>query len=177
FLTNLKRLGILAVDVMKINSKRAQEEMVGFAMIIIIVAVVILILLGLALNKPQTNAVNSYEVESFIQALLQHTTECSTDGQNYNDINDLISECDFEQVCDDGQQACSVLDSELKEISNEAWKTGEGRPVKGYELNITLEGNNIWTISGGNATNNYKGASQTLPKRGTTYEIEFRVYY
>ena len=162
----------------KIKSKQGQEEMVGFAMIIIIVAVVILILLGIALNKPETTSIDSYEVGSFIQASLQHTTDCSTDGgQSYNDIENLISECDFEQICDDGRNACSVLDSELKKVTLEAWRVGENRPVKGYVLNITLDGNSLLSVSEGNETNNYKGASQPLPKRGTVYNIEFRAYY
>ena len=103
---------------MNITGKKAQEEMVGFAMIIIIVAVIILVLLGISLNKPKTTTgVESYEVESFIGAMLQHTTECSTDFESsYDDINDLITECDFEQVCEDGEDTCEVLSSNLKEI-------------------------------------------------------------
>ena len=164
---------------MNITGKKAQEEMVGFAMIIIIVAVIILVLLGISLNKPKTTTgVESYEVESFIGAMLQHTTDCSTDfGSSYNDINDLITECDFEQVCEDGEDTCEVLSSNLKEIIEEAWKVGEDRPVKGYVMNVTSDNAEILSLREGNITSNYKGSLQSLPKRGSNYNIEFRAYY
>jgi hypothetical protein len=153
--------------------------MVGFAMIIIIVAVIILVLLGISLNKPAVSqGVESYEVESFIQTVLQHTTMCSTNFEvSYNDIGDLITECDDRQVCENGRTACEVLDSTLKGISEEAWDVGQDSPVKGYELNITSKDNSILSLSEGNVTSNYKGASQPWLKRGVTYNIEFKAYY
>jgi len=159
-------------------NKRAQEEMVGFAMIIIIVAVIMLILLGIALNKPKTNALQSYEVESFVSASLQHTTGCSTDtGRSYNDVANLITECDFEQVCTDGRTACDVLSSELGDILEGSWRPGQDSPIKGYVFNITADDNNILSLSKGNETSNYKAGLQPLQKKGTAYDIEFRVYY
>ena len=169
------------MKIKEIRGKKAQEEMVGFAMIIIIVAIILLILLGISLNKPKTSAVESYEVESFIQALLQHTTECSMNfGVSYNDIGDLIPECDFEQFCGEEPNevpACLILNTTLKDILEEAWKTGEDRPVKGYALNITTDGDKMLSINKGNVTSNYKAGIQVIPKRGTAYSVEFRVYY
>jgi hypothetical protein len=159
-------------------NKKAQEEMVGFAMIIIIVAVILLVLLGISLSNKKTSGVESYEVESFIQAVLQHTSDCSTDyGLSYDDIGNLIYECDFTQTCEDGRSACDALNSTLKNILDESWKTGQDRPIKGYVMNITYENHNLLSISKGNMTSNYEGSSQTLPKRGTIYNIDFKAYY
>ena len=162
----------------RIKGKKAQEEMVGFAMIIIIVAVILLVVLGISLNKPKTQGVESYEVESFIQAFLQHTTECSTNfGVSYNDISNMITECEFEQTCEDERDACEVLNSTLKDLLKKSWQVGENRPVKGYILNITSDGNSILSISEGNKTPNYKAGVQSFPKRGVNYNVEFRAYY
>ena len=159
--------------------KKAQEEMVGFAIIIVIVAVIILVFLGVALNRPQTTTgVESYEVQSFISASLEHTTDCSTDFElSYDSVGDLITECDFEQTCHDGRMACGVLDSTLKDILESSWKTGEDRPVKGYVLNITSDDDSILSVSEGNITSNYKGNVQDLSRRGSLYSLEFKVYY
>lgn len=177
---------------MMINKKikKGQEEMVGFAMIIIIVAVIILVLLGISLNKPAVSqGVESYEVESFIQALLQHTTECSTNyGSSYNDIGNLIAECDMEQFCwnesmgpeqeeKDEISSCEALNSTIENILENSWRTGQDRPVKGYVFNITQEDSDITSLSSGETTSNYKGSIQVLPKRGSNYKIEFRAYY
>ena len=56
--------------------KRAQEEMVGFALIVIIVSVILVIFLGFSLRDQGKENVESYEVESFIQSFLQYTSEC-----------------------------------------------------------------------------------------------------
>lgn len=167
-----------------IIDKKAQEEMVGFAMIIIIMAVIILILLGISLNKPAVSqGVESYEVDSFIQALLQHTTECSTDeGYSYDDISNMIAECDMGLFCWNESEineisVCETLNSTIKEILENSWKTGQDRPVKGYGFNITQESLVITSLIAGNMTSNYKGSAQVLPKKGNNYNIEFRVYY
>jgi len=60
---------------MKYN-KKAQEEMVGFALIIIVVAVILLVFLSIGLRKDGREDVESYEVASFIQSLLQYHTSC-----------------------------------------------------------------------------------------------------
>ena len=164
---------------LKIKDRHGQEEIVGFAVIIIIVAVIVFVLLGIALNKPKTTTgVESYEVESFIQASLQHTTDCSTDfGLSYADINDLIVECDSEQVCSDERLTCDVLKTTLKNILEGSWKTGEDRPVKGYVMNITSDNAELLSLSSGNITSNYKGGVQDLSRRGSSYSIEFKAYY
>jgi hypothetical protein len=158
--------------------KKAQEEMVGFAMIVIIVAIVLLIFLGISINKPKTQAVESYEVESFIQAMLQHTTECSMDyGFSYEPMTGLITECDSEQICYNEKSACDVLNSTLKDILEKSWKTGEDRPLKGYELGIISKDRTVLNMTKGNMTNNYKGSIQDFVKKGVTFSVSFRAYY
>lgn len=175
-----EKSGILAA-----MPKKAQEEMVGFALIIIIVAVIILILLGISLNKPEVSSgVESYEVDSFIQALLQHTTTCSTDyGYSYNDFASLIAECDREQFCWNETSSefdiytCEVLNSTAKNIIGTAWKIGQDRPIKGYDFNITQNNLEVLSFKAGNLTESYKGNIHVFSKQGSSYNVEFRAYY
>ncbi|MBI2057207.1 hypothetical protein HYT91_03060 [Candidatus Pacearchaeota archaeon] len=60
------------------KNKIGQEEMVGFALIIILVSVILLVFLAFSLNKPKTEATESYEVNSFLQSSLQYTSSCQT---------------------------------------------------------------------------------------------------
>ena len=163
----------------KIKDKHGQQEMVGFAMIVILVAIIVLVLLGISLNKPKTTTgVKSYEVESFIQASLQHTTDCSTDfGQSYADVGDLITECDREQVCEDGRLTCDVLETTLKDILKSSWPVGEDLPAKGYAMNITSDNAEILSLNSGNVTSNYRGGTGERARRGSTYLMELKVYY
>jgi len=156
--------------------KKAQEEMVGFALIVIIIAVILLILLAFWLRSPQKQGVESYEVESFIQATLQFTTDCR-DNFRYLSVQNLLFECSNSQTCSDGRNSCDVLEDALLGIIEESWKIQGDRPVKGYLLNISSNEEEILLIKQGNITNNYKGSVQTLSKAGNDIEMHFSAYY
>ena len=153
--------------------KRAQEEIVGFALIMIIVAVILLIFLGIYLGSSKEETLESYEVESFMQSIRQYTSDC----QDYHgplDVEDLLGDCKIQNFCLDGRSTCNVLNSTLKEILKKSWKIKGDRPLKGYSLIIIAEDSNLIVIQEGNLTNNYKGSAQYLPKQIDMY---FKVYY
>ena len=162
-------------NISKIN-KSAQEEMVGFALIVIIVAVILVILLAFWLRSPRGQGVESYEVESFIQSSLQLTTDCR-DSFRFLSVQNLIFECNDRQTCSDGRNSCQVLEAVLREIIEESWKTGENRPLKGYSLNITSNDEELLGITQGNLTNNYKGSMQDFSRAGDNFEMIFSAYY
>lgn len=160
----------------KIKNKRSQEEMVGFALIMIIVAVILLIFIGLSLRNQPKEAVESYEVDSFIQAFLQYTTNCAEGYEpKYHSIRKLIIACNNEEKCLDERETCEVLNSTIKGIAKESWKVAEDRPVKGYNLEIKTDNSLILNLSEGNITNNYKTSTQSLGKEDI--EIFFTAYY
>jgi len=162
---------------MKIKKKIGQEEMVGFALIVVIVAVIMLIFLGFAVKNKGDSETQSYEVESFLQALLQYTTDCE-DYSGYVSIKELVSDCNRERNCLDGRDSCVVLEENLERLIAESWKIQGDRPVKAYFLNITSNIGDILIISEGNSTKNSKSAIQPLPPRsGISTDIIFIVYY
>lgn len=154
--------------------KRAQEEMVGFALIIVLVSVILLAFLFFSLSKaPEPSP--SYEVDNFIQAFLQHTTNCG-DSREFFTIQDLIFECEVSNECLDGRNSCDVLNESLNEILEGSWPVGEQFPEKGYELTINTETKPLIELKEGIVTSNYKGSDQTLSKRRETFNIAFRIY-
>src|SRR3990167_4375485 len=139
------------------NSKKGQEEIVGFALILIIVAIILLVFLALSLRSPQKASVESYEVESFIQSFLQYTTDCS-DNFGRMDSENLIASCNENVRCADGKLSCDVLNEIAKGIAGESWKIGTDRPIKGYDFNITSSTKDILTLKEGTKTQNLRGA-------------------
>ena len=161
----------------KINKNRkAQEEIVGFSLIIIIVAVILLFFLFFALRNNDTESVQSYEVESFIQASLQYTTQCE-DNFGQVSLQELIFECNNERLCADGQEACTVLDAELNGILEESWPVGANRPVKGYDLMIFANNRQILNITEGNITGESKGSVQSFVRNFDSINMSLVVYY
>jgi len=158
--------------------KKGQEEMIGFALIIVLVAVILLIFLGFYLRGGQKESVESYEVNSFIQAFLQYTTDCK-DHLEFLSIQKTIFSCDSNEECSDGRNPCDVLKSTLSDILEKSWKVEANiTPIKGYELIILVdEEKERVSIKEGEKTNNYKGSFQDFSRSGKDYEIYFNVYY
>jgi len=155
--------------------KKAQEEMIGFGLIIIIVAVILLVFLAVSLNKSKKEALGDNEVNSFIQSFLSYTTSCAEYSDNYYSIQKLITECvNYESDCLDGRKTCDVLNSTLKEILDESWRVSEESPIKGYELIITVDDEQLIFFEKGNQTPNNKGSPQPFPH---SIDIYFTAYY
>ena len=153
--------------------KKGQEEIVGFALIIIIVAVVILFMLSFSLRSSNKENVESYEIDSFITSSLQYSTDCEVNSKGTS-VEDLIYECSDNTSCDDERNSCEVLNSTLKDIVYGSWKTGEERVVKGYNFVVSESGAEMVSFFEGNETRNYKGGIHSLPG---SIEISLKVYY
>jgi hypothetical protein len=156
--------------------KRGQEEMVGFALIIVIVSVILLVFLSFLLRDSNNVEIKSYEVQGFLQAVLQTTSECE-DSREFLTIKDLIFIYGNAETCSDGNSAQEVLKSTLIALCEESWNVGEDAPIKGYELKIVSETTEFPLFKEGEETKNYRGASEQFTKRGEDYEIYFKAYY
>lgn len=160
------------------NKKRkGQDEIIGFAVIIVIVAVIMLVLLAFYIAAPKTrDTVESFEVSGYLQAILQYTTDCESNLEHRN-VQDLVMDCNSNEVCLNGKNSCDALEETLKGITAESWKVGN-TPIQGYYMNVTLNGKNIIDpIKVGNQTGNAKGAFQDLVRGGNDIGILFEVYY
>lgn len=158
---------------MILKSKKAQEEIVGFALIIIVVAVILLVFLGFSLGKSSQN-IQSYEIQSFVQSMIQSTTQCQ-DNFGYVSVENLIFMCTQGNNCIDGESSCSILNSTLQGMLDQAWPVGSG-PIRGYNLNITSNNGNPISMIKGNLTGNSEGTNQNFPNGGNSIEIIFSVY-
>jgi len=76
------------------KSKRSQNEIIGFAIIVVIVAVVGVIFLSLSIGRGEVRKKTSVEISDFLQSSMHYTTNCTTDYiPNYKDLQDLIKAC------------------------------------------------------------------------------------
>lgn len=158
-------------------NKKAQEEIIGFALILVIVGIILLILVGFYINNNSNESIESYETESFLQAFLQYTSDCRDQNNlEYITIQKLIMSCEEDDLCLDGKNTCSVLNSTSKEIIETSWGVEEGNNIKGYVLGIKSETKEILSLQDGNVTGNYKGAVVEFSKRGNSIILDFEVY-
>jgi hypothetical protein len=159
-------------------NKRAQEEMIGVVLIVILVSVVLLVLLGFALRKPQVEAVESYEVGSFIHGALMYTSDCAQDYEpSYYSLRELIIACGNNEFCLDDRNTCDVLNKTLGEIADNSWNVGEQSPIKAYDLKIISGEEEMFSLIKGNFTQNSKSSMQEFVRQGEVTQIHFSVYY
>lgn len=154
--------------------KRGQEEIAGFAIILVLVGVIILIFLGFMLKPKSAEMVPDYQITSFIQSFLQVSTLCEQNGENIS-VQDLIAECRKEADCEHGMKSCKVLNDTLSGILAGSWEpVGTDLPIQGYKLNITSKGEKMIFLNKGITALESKGSSQLLPD---DINVFFEVYY
>ncbi|MEK6910312.1 MAG: hypothetical protein AABW82_00905 [Nanoarchaeota archaeon] len=125
-------------------NKKGQEEIVGFALVIIIVAVVGLLLLGLAIRSGDKGAKSdNYEIRQFLDSSMHVSSDCSLRSNiDYASVSDLVRECYRNQAREclsSGEKVCLALNRSLQGIINSGLKIGPERPNKGFMMNISFE--------------------------------------
>lgn len=157
------------------ESKKAQHEMVGFALIIILVAIIGVVFLSMS-HKDRNDIQNSPLAENFLESLLHHTTNCSkySSGPPYLQINDLAKECAQDGLCTIGISACDALNSTINEILAYSFKVGEDYPLKAYSFLIETPEKTLINESQGNKTQDFRGSSENLAN-GLSFKIN--LYY
>jgi hypothetical protein len=156
--------------------KKAQEEMVGFALILVLVAVILVVFLVAYIKKPQTGNVGSPEVNSFVQSFLQYTTTCEEANLENISVQGLIFKCQKKEKCSYNQDSCRILNDTLKGIVTEGWKVSPINPVKGYSLIINVSEKQFLNLTSGVVTNNYEGSEQDFGKGDEFISILFNAY-
>ncbi|VVB83342.1 Uncharacterised protein [uncultured archaeon] len=160
-----------------INKKNrlGQEEMVGFAVIAIIVSIGILILLSFMIRSPTKGDTENYQIESFIGSALQYTSDCESDVE-FLSVQKLVIACGNDEICLNEKNSCEVLDSTFTNLVKSGWNAGENSSVKGYNLQVLIDGQEKLNVTKGNKTINFKGGFQDFARSGRNYEVSLNVY-
>jgi len=156
--------------------KSGQEEIVGFAIILILIAVIFIVFLGLGKSDAQKQELEDFETTSFLSAMLETTTTCEKNG-DFLSVKDLIFECPNYYFCLDGNNSCEVLNETVEEILEVSWDVSEESSVKGYDFEIFVNDEERIKFVQGNITKAYKGASQNYAKTIDSADIYLKIYY
>ncbi len=123
--------------------KKAQEEIVGFVLIVVIVAVIAVIFLGISLRKSNTDSIEiNEELNSFLSAVSYFTTDCEIPETKFQTIGDLVVKCYDNEQCANGELVCEVLEETLEEIlESSTYVVGENSRTQYYKLEIYYDEN------------------------------------
>jgi len=150
----------------KMKNKCAQQEMVGFVLIVVLVVVGLMIFLVISATKPKQNLEN-VEAENLLSSVLKYTTDCAIVYEpNYDSIRDLIGSCYENKNCENlGVSACEHLNFSLAEIMENLIETQSA--VSAYKLEIVDENGEfiseqIKTLNYGNCYGAIYGAQELV---------------
>lgn len=149
--------------------RKAQEEIIGFILIVVLVAVIFLVYLGITIRqKAPITQKESGDVAQFLESLMDYTTGCAIGSDtSFISLGELVKECYSGSSCRDGENTCKILIRTIKETVESNWRIGADRPVKGYIFNSTYNSGttmkNIAFESKGNCTSERIGAEHLSP--------------
>ncbi|MGV8142878.1 MAG: hypothetical protein ACP5NS_04595 [Candidatus Pacearchaeota archaeon] len=155
-------------------NKRAQEEIVGFVLIVVLVVIVAVIFLGIRLRNPEVVQKDSEIVYQFIESAMEQTTSCKkTQTGNFIAVDDLMRECHASNsICVTGEPSCEVLDNTIRNMLNATWVVGPEYPYKGYSARAVYSLNSsdqsqqeeVLNITQGNCQDSFVGSSYIIPE-------------
>lgn len=155
--------------------KKAQEEMVGFALIIIIVAIIALVLLALASRKP-VSVGEDRALANFLNSMALYTTNCSVSPERFLSMKELIRACAFDEQCL-GKRACEVMNETLVALLREAFPSGREEVFFYGEYNATASLRRIFTFGNISCSGERRGAELFYPANPGTITLVLQGCY
>lgn len=115
--------------------KKAQQEMVGFILIILLVVIISLVFLGIWLRSPGEGN-ESERVYSLIDTIMSYTTGCAIVYEpDYDSVSDLIIHAKEGKRCSNLGVSCEdYLNMTLRSIMKDLIATEAS--ISGYEVDI-----------------------------------------
>ena len=112
-------------------TKKAQEEMVGF--MIIVVLIIVAGLLFLLLQKPEQIDLKNDQTANLLYSMISYSS-----GYQNKPLGEVIGECDIcsEEPC----EACRIAEKEIHEIMKVSQEQGgfvAGKQINGYVFNAS----------------------------------------
>ena len=158
----------------KMIRKRAQEEIVGFVLIIVLVAVIALLFLAFSIRRP-VEMQESREIEDFLHSSLSLTTDCKPSEERVYDLRDLIGACYNNEKCFDDKSACNVLNKTAFELIENSFQVGEEARYKSYNFRIYFQNTTLLYLSSGEETGSKSGAEIYIPISRENFYIRLEV--
>lgn len=140
-------------------NKKAQEEMVGFIVIIVLVSIIFLIFLVISLRKEEVVG-SSLEVNSFLNALMLGSVDC-TDSGNKIDFKELVINCYSSRECDEGE-SCAILKTNALENIEKSWKRGS-KMKNGWKFSIFVSNTSLIREERGNLSSERMASEVNIP--------------
>jgi hypothetical protein len=151
------------------NLKRAQQEMVGFVLIIVLVVVAMMVFLVISMNKPLVSVESEY-ANSMLTSVLAYTTDCVVSEPDIEDMMKLVIDCKENKKCGNmNKMACEYMNETLTKVMRDL--ADSDNTIKSYKFRAYFEEDDedkataFYTLSTGDCVirSNSKLTSERMP--------------
>ncbi len=155
------------------NSK-AQQEMVGFVLIVIIVVIAMMIFLVFSLRESDDPS-NSLEVQNMLDSIFKMTTGCAPVFEpDYDDYEDLFKSCRAGGKCNNlKKDACDYLNESLSDVLESMMQTQAN--FNSYSLDFFVKEEGILRLHGGNCTGDSISALKVISKDSEMLSVKLKI--
>ena len=155
--------------------KKAQQEIVGFVLIVVVVVVGLMVYLTISLrSSPENNT--SIEVANALDALMKQTTGCSNSATNFDDVEDLFKRAYRGNSCTSiNQDSMEYLEEFTREVLKDMMASESS--VTAYGLYFSEEDDSLvglMKFEEGNCTGNINSALRTLSTSSIKLRVELK---
>ena len=157
------------------NNKKAQQEIVGFVLIVVLVIVGLMVFLIISL-RPSGDITNSGEVDSILSSIMRHTTDCAISYEpDYDNFQDLFKSCYKNKECSNlNIPACDYLNDTLRSVLGDMMKSEAS--ISAYELTFSeKQGAGLLRISDGNCTGKTSGAQRVIVSGSESLIVNMKI--
>jgi hypothetical protein len=159
------------------SNKKAQEEMIGFGVILVIIGVIILIVFSLMISSRKNSSSDSLLLKSFLLSGLNTKIPCEYNYQNLS-LMDLIVNCnrDEEGLCENNHKnLCLMLNESVKEMVERGFQVSNLSYYKAYEVSIKMD-DKVVRLTKGNQTRSYYSSIENFSRSSEDYAISLKLF-
>jgi hypothetical protein len=119
-------------------TKRGQQEIVGFVLIVVLVVIGLMVFLLVSIRETPVEE-NSVAVGNLLESIMKHTTSCAPSFvPDYDDYEALFKSCYQDKTCSNlNEPSCDYLDRELQAFLETLIKTEA--TVSAYQLDFVVK--------------------------------------
>jgi len=148
-------------------NKKGQQEIVGFALIVVIVVIALMVFLVLSIGNDKSTNTESIIAKNMIYSILNYQTACAIRSEpNYDSVEDLIKSCYENDICSNlNKDACEVMVELLPDIMEKLILTEsqyDNYDLKIYFIDDSENRENILNLQEGNLTGRTIGADHAI---------------
>ena len=157
------------------ETKKGQQEIVGFVLIVVLVVVGLMVFLVISLRDSPVDD-DSVSVGNVLDAVMKHTTECAIVYEpDYDNFEDLFKSCYSGDNCKNlGMSACDYLNESLRSVLGDLMVSDAS--VGSYELDFFVnDGEGLLRISVGNCSGSVSAAQRKIISGSDSLVIRMKV--